>query len=84
MEAFHRELNLLAGDLLQQLHIENRPRYDYRTFLQKFAVMREEIRIDPDSFDYGFYTYGLQLYDNIPLIEELEYREAKKIRDFYC
>ena len=82
METFHRELNLLAGDLLQQLHIENRPRYDYRTFLQKFAVMREEVRIDPDSFDYGFYTYGLQLYDNIPLIEELEYREAKKIRDF--
>ena len=37
---------------------------------------------DDDSFDYGFYTYGLQLYDNIPLIEELEYREAKKIRDF--
>ncbi|MGN1030597.1 MAG: VWA-like domain-containing protein [Butyricicoccaceae bacterium] len=82
METFHRELNLMAGDLLQQLHIENRPRYDYRKFLQKFAVMREEVHIDPDSFDYGFYTYGLQLYDNIPLIEELEYREAKKIRDF--
>lgn len=82
METFHRQLNLMAGDLLQQLHIENRPRYDYRKFLKKFAVMREEIHIDPDSFDYGFYTYGLQLYKNIPLIEELEYREEKKIRDF--
>ena len=82
METFHRELNLMAGSLLQQLHIENHTRYDYRKFLQKFAVFREEVHIDPDSFDYGFYTYGLQLYGNVPLIEELEYREAKKIRDF--
>ncbi len=72
----------MAGSLLQQLHIENRTRHDYRKFLQKFAVLREEMRIDPDSFDYGFYTYGMELYKNMPLIEELEYREVKKIRDF--
>ena len=82
METFHQELNLMAGNLLQQLHVENRPRYDYRKFLQKFAVMREEVRIDPDSFDYGFYHYSMQLYKNMPLIEELEYREARKIHDF--
>lgn len=82
METFHRELNLMAGNLLQQLHVENRTRCDYRKFLQKFAVMREEVRIDPDSFDYGFYHYSMQLYKNMPLIEELEYREARKIHDF--
>ena len=82
METFHQELNLMAGDLLKQLHIEHRTRVNYREFLQKFAVMREEVAIDPDSFDYGFYTYGLQLYGNIPLMEELEYREVKKIHDF--
>lgn len=82
METFHRELNLMAGNLLQQLHIENRTRCDYYKFLQKFAVMREEVRIDPDSFDYGFYHYSMQLYKNMPLIEELEYREARKIHDF--
>lgn len=82
METFHQHLNLMAGNLLQHLRIENRPKYDYRAFLQKFAAMREEVHIDPDSFDYGFYTYGLQLYKNVPLIEELEYREVKKIRDF--
>ncbi|MGN1014464.1 MAG: VWA-like domain-containing protein [Butyricicoccus sp.] len=82
METFHQELNLMAGDLLKQLHIEHRTRVDYRRFLQKFAVMREEVTIDPDSFDYGFYTYGLQLYGNVPLMEELEYREVKKIHDF--
>lgn len=82
METFHQDLNLMAGNLLQQLHVENRPRYDYRKFLQKFAVMREEVHIDPDSFDYGFYNYSMQLYPNMPLIEELEYRETRKIHDF--
>ena len=82
METFHQELSLMASSLLQQLHIDNRPRTDYRRFLQKFAATREEVRIDPDSFDYGFYHYSLQLYKNVPLIEELEYREAKKIHDF--
>ena len=82
METFHRELNLMAGNLRQQLQIENRERCDYRKFLQKFAVTREEVRIDPDSFDYGYYNYSMQLYKNMPLIEELEYREARKIHDF--
>ena len=50
--------------------------------MQKFAVTREEVRIDPDSFDYGYYNYSMQLYKNMPLIEELEYREARKIHDF--
>lgn len=82
METFHRELNLMAGSLRQQLQIENRERCDYRKFLQKFAVTREEVRIDPDSFDYGYYNYSMQLYQNMPLIEELEYHEARKIHDF--
>lgn len=82
METFHRELNLMAGNLRQQLQIENRERFNYRKFLQKFAVTREEIHIDPDSFDYGYYNYSMQLYKNLPLIEELEYREARKIHDF--
>ena len=82
METFHQELTLMAGNLCQQLKIENRERYDYRKFLQKFAVTREEVRIDPDSFDYGYYNYSMQLYKNMPLLEELEYREAHKIHDF--
>lgn len=82
METFHREINLMAGHLQRQLQIENRPRYNYRTFLRKFAVNREEVYIDPDSFDYGFYNYSMQLYKNMPMLEELEYREARKIHDF--
>ena len=34
-----------------------------------------------DSFDYGFYMHGLNLYGNMPLIEENEYREAKRVEE---
>lgn len=82
METIQRDINLMAGNLRQQLQIENRQRYDYRSFLRRFVVTREEVRVDPDSFDYGFYNYSMQLYPNMPMLEELEYRESKKIRDF--
>lgn len=54
----------------------------YREFLRKFTERREEMKIDPDSFDYGYYELGLDLYGSIPLIEELEYRDTEKIGDF--
>ncbi|MCD7821261.1 MAG: VWA-like domain-containing protein [Clostridiales bacterium] len=70
------------GGLLKSIQIENRERYDYRAFLRRFVTLREEVKTDPDSFDYAFYSYGLELYGNIPLIEPLEYRESRRIRDF--
>lgn len=79
---FSRESGEQDGDFLDQLKIENRERYDYREFLRKFAVFREELTVDPDSFDYNFYTYGLSLYGNMPLIEPLETREVKKVSEF--
>lgn len=42
-------------DLHSQLAVENRERYDYRKFLRKFAVLKETVQVDPDSFDYVFY-----------------------------
>lgn len=62
--------------------MENRERYDYSRFLRKFAVLREEMQVDPDSFDYAFYTYGLSLYGNMPLLEPLESKEVYRIEDF--
>lgn len=67
--------------LAAQLTAE-RGRRSYHDFLQKFAVRREELHIDPDEFDLNYYTYGLKLYENMPLIELLESREEKKIREF--
>lgn len=60
----------------------SRSRRSYRDFLRRFAVWREEARLDPDEFDLGYYTYGLRTYGKMPLIEPLETRESKKIRDF--
>lgn len=68
--------------LLDQVKVENRERYDYRQFLRKFAVLKEELQVDPDSFDYAFYTYGLSLYGNMPLMEPLESRELHRIQEF--
>ena len=71
-----------AGLLSQNLKEVNRERYNYEEFLKKFAVRGEIMKINPDEFDYNFYTYGLQLYENMPLIEPLEYKDVKRIRDF--
>ena len=81
LETFSKEAGEEVGDFLQYLRIENRERYDYRRFLQKFVTLREDVQVDDDNFDYIFYTYGLQMYGNLPLIEALEYKEVKKIEE---
>lgn len=71
------------SDLSMQLAFANRERQDYSVFLKKFAAaLREQMRVDLDTFDYNYYAYGLHLYGNMPLIEPLEYREVKVIRSF--
>ena len=83
LQSFGDDTDTGARDsMLEQIKVENKDSYDYRRFLQKFAVLKEEQHIDPDSFDYGFYTYGLSLYGNMPLIEPQESREVKKIEEF--
>lgn len=66
----------------EQLSVSAHPTTDYRAFLRRFAALREEVAIDADSFDYGYYAYGLRHYGNMPLIEPLETREVRKIEDF--
>lgn len=82
LETFSKEASERSGDLLDQIKIENRDRYNYKAFLKKFAVLREEVGVDADSFDYSFYSYGLRLYGNMPLIEPQETKEVKKISEF--
>lgn len=59
-----------------------RDRYDYSEILRRFTVMGENISVNEDEFDYIYYTYGLDHYGNMPLIEPLEYREDKKVKEF--
>lgn len=82
MEAFSEEMSEDEKDLHSQLAVENRERYDYRKFLRKFAVLKETVQVDPDSFDYVFYHYGMELYGNMPLIEPLETKELRRVEDF--
>lgn len=82
METFSKESSSDSGNLLKQLRVENKERYDYRQFLRKFSVLQEEMSIDEDSFDYGFYSYGLRLYGNMPLIEPQEWKEEQRIKEF--
>ena len=82
METFGKQNGDTPGAMTQNLMAVNREKYDYTAFLKKFAVMGEAMKINDDEFDYIFYTYGLQLYEKMPLIEPLEYKEVKAIKEF--
>lgn len=82
MQTFSKEASEGSKGLLEQLAVENRERYDYRAFLKKFCVLKEEMQVDMDSFDYVFYNYGMELYGNMPLIEPQETKEVHRIEDF--
>ena len=71
-----------GGDRAGAGAVANREDVDYRAFLRRFAVPREVMAVDGDAFDYIFYTYGLQLYGNMPLVEPPETRGGKRIEDF--
>ena len=68
--------------ILQNLEEATQDHYDYGSFLRKFSVSGEDIRINDDEFDYVYYTYGLSLYGNLPLVEPLEYKDVNKIKEF--
>ncbi len=82
MKTFSRGMGTEGGTFMMNLGYVNREKYDYADFLKKFAVRNESIKINQEEFDYIPYAYGMEHYGNIPLIEPLEYREDKKIRDF--
>ena len=82
LETASQEWGKRSSSLMQNVQEVNRERYDYSGFLRKFAVLGEAMQINDDEFDYIFYTYGLSLYRNIPLIEPLEYKDVKRIREF--
>ena len=82
LETFSKEQGDQAGGMMQNIREVTREKYDYTSFLRQFAVLGEAMKINEDEFDYIFYTYGLKLYKNMPLIEPLEYKEVKRIKEF--
>ena len=59
-----------------------RKKQDYSAFLRKFTRLGERMKINDEEFDYNFYTYGMQLYGNMPLIEPLEYKDVRVVKTF--
>ena len=82
LETFSEAFGEGAGEMKQSLERINREEYDYSALLKRFSVLGENIEIDDDQFDYIYYSFGMDLYGNMPLIEPLEYKDVKKIRDF--
>ena len=82
LESFSKEKGDSTGGLTQNLLSVTREKYDYSSFLKKFAILGERMKINQDEFDYIFYTYGLKLYERMPLIEPLEYKDTKQVREF--
>lgn len=82
LETFSREWGDEAGSLMANLAFANRKTYGYTDFLRQFMVSTEEMRLNMDEFDYVYYSYGMDLYGNMPLVEPLEYQETERIRDF--
>lgn len=71
-----------SESLTKNLSAALKDRYDYTDLLKRFTVMNEDMRVNDDEFDYIYYTYGLDHYGNMPLVEPLEYRDSKKIKEF--
>lgn len=82
LETFSKEYGDKASTMVQSLAKLHQEKYNYTTFLKKFMSTGEKSMINDDEFDYIFYTLGLQLYKNMPLIESLEYKETTNIKDF--
>jgi predicted metal-dependent peptidase len=82
IEDFGKDMGNGRGNLVQSLKDLNREKYNYESFLKKFAVLQEVMKIDMDEFDRNFYTFGLQQYGDVALVEPLEYKEEKRLREF--
>lgn len=81
LKSFSKDKNH-AESMSENLGEATRERYDYSDFLRRFMVLGESVQVNDEEFDYIYYTYGLQTYGNMPLVEPLEYCDTNKIKDF--
>ncbi len=79
LETMQREV---SGAMIQNLRQINKARHDYSQFLRRFGVHGEWMQLSEEEFDYNYYSYSQRLYDNVRLIEPLEYSQQKRIREF--
>ena len=82
LQTFSRRHGKRAGALMDSLAPITFEECDYSEFLRRFGTQNEVMQLSDDAFDLIYYTYGLKKYGNVPLIEPLEFRDEKRIREF--
>lgn len=82
IRSYEKTQGTQAGEITEKFRLGKPRRMDYSEFLRKFAAPHEIMKISRDEFDLVYYTYGMELYGNMPLIEPLEYRDDSLIEDF--
>ncbi len=82
IEQMQGTLGTAAAAMKQHLSLLHPDAVDFDDFLRRFARLHDALQVDIDSFDPIFYTYGLNLYGRLPLIEPLETQEIEKIDEF--
>lgn len=65
------------GTMKDLLSVSAGKRLSYRAFLRRILKQKEKKGLSQDEFDLNYYTYGLSLYGNLPLIESTETKEDK-------
>ena len=71
----------LAGDGTESVDAAYRKGRDYRSFLRRFTVTREEMELDTENFDLGFYNFSMDHYGDLPMLEPLEYKEVSRLEE---
>lgn len=91
MQSFHQQ-GKNSGDTVQEIEFLTQDKMEYDEFLRQFSIIEEKMMVNQDEFDYMYYTYGLTgmkrpdgscaTDKSVLLIEPLEYKEEKVIKDF--
>lgn len=85
MQSFHQQ-GTGSGDTIQEIDFLTQDKMEYDEFLRQFSVMEEKMMVNMDEFDYMFYMHGMNMKmpgdKKMLLIEPLEYKEEKVIKDF--
>lgn len=82
LEIFSKKQGIHAGALMNNLKPVLFEEVDYTEFLRIFGTENEVMKISDDEFDVIYYTYGLEKYRNIPLIEPMEFCNDSRIKEF--
>jgi len=78
LQTYHKDTN---NYLAQNLSEVNAHKTSLKYFLKRFGQSEEILKTSLEDIDIMLYTYGLNMYKNIPIVENEEFKEDKKIRD---